>query len=566
MAWAPTSLITPQFQNANNNEPASGYVLKAYLAGTTTNTPMATDSTGGTTFTDVSLNSAGYPEHLGQTIIPHIDRSYKLALYATQAAADADTGAVWTIDSLEPIDTDGNFTIDDATSSGVTNVISATHTTSGTPTAGIGVGIALNVETTDDNTETGGIVEVVATDVSAGAEDFDRVTKLMEGGAAAAERDRLTSAGVYTTTGSIQLNKGADVASATSLPVLTDGNYFDVTGTTTITSIATTKVGNHIHLQFDGALTLTHHATDLILPGGANITTAAGDIAEFVEYASGDYVCVNYTRASGRPVLLDALETDLSANGNQIQWSKGADVASATALPVLTDGNYFDVTGTTTVTSIDSTAVGNVIKLHFDAALTLTHNATSLVLPGGANITTAAGDEAEFIEYSSGNYRCTSYTAASGAPLVQGTVGDHEVVVTAGNGHGSTNTTIRRFTTTQSSAGTDITYADSSTNGASFTINRAGLYAITYIDGQSANAGIEHGISVNSSQLTTAISGITAADRLGITGNSAAGSLGSITVIASLALNDVIRPHTDGTQNLTAAGDTIFRIRRIGTV
>ena len=43
---------------------------------------------------------------------------------------------------------------------------------------------------------------------------------------------------------------------------------------------------------------------------------------------------------------------DLDCNGAQIQWSKGADVASATALPVLTDGNYFDVTGTTTVTSI----------------------------------------------------------------------------------------------------------------------------------------------------------------------------------------------------------------------
>lgn len=98
----------------------------------------------------------------------------------------------------------------------------------------------------------------------------------------------------------LQLSKGADIASATALPILTDGNFFDVTGTTTITSINTSgKVGTQITLQFDGVLTLTHHATDLILPTGANITTAARDIAQFVEYASGDWVCTSYQRADG---------------------------------------------------------------------------------------------------------------------------------------------------------------------------------------------------------------------------------------------------------------------------
>ncbi len=110
---------------------------------------------------------------------------------------------------------------------------------------------------------------------------------------------------------------------------------------------------------------------------------------------------------------------DLDCNGAQIQWSQGADVASATALAVLTDGNYFDVTGTTTITSINTTGgVGTQIKLHFDGALTLTHHATDLILPGGANITTAAGDEAEFIEYATGDYRCTNYSKASGEAVV----------------------------------------------------------------------------------------------------------------------------------------------------
>ena len=109
---------------------------------------------------------------------------------------------------------------------------------------------------------------------------------------------------------------------------------------------------------------------------------------------------------------------DLDCNGAQIQWSKGSDVASATALPLLTDGNYFDVTGTATVTSFNATGgPGTQIKLHFDAACTLTHN-SDLILPGGANIVTAAGDEADFIEFSAGDYRCTSYTKATGLPVI----------------------------------------------------------------------------------------------------------------------------------------------------
>jgi len=127
--------------------------------------------------------------------------------------------------------------------------------------------------------------------------------------------------------------------------------------------------------------------------------------------------------ADATELLLDTspqLGADLDCNGSQIQWSKGADVASATALVLLTDGNYFDVTGTVTITSFNTTGgPGTQIKLHFIAACTLTHHASDLKLPGGANILTAAGDTAEFIEYAAGDYICTSYTKASGKAVVE---------------------------------------------------------------------------------------------------------------------------------------------------
>jgi len=70
--------------------------------------------------------------------------------------------------------------------------------------------------------------------------------------------------------------KGADIASAATLVVGTDGNYLDVTGTTGITAM-TVAAGRFFILQFDGAVTLTHHATNLNLPGGVDFTTVAGE-------------------------------------------------------------------------------------------------------------------------------------------------------------------------------------------------------------------------------------------------------------------------------------------------
>lgn len=95
------------------------------------------------------------------------------------------------------------------------------------------------------------------------------------------------------------------------------------------------------------------------------------------------------------------------------KWAKGADVASSTMLTLGNDGNYFDITGTTTITGIATKGVGTVVKLHFNSALILTHNATALILPNGANISVAAGSEAEFVEYSSGNWRLTNYQSST---------------------------------------------------------------------------------------------------------------------------------------------------------
>ena len=149
------------------------------------------------------------------------------------------------------------------------------------------------------------------------------------------------------------------------------------------------------------------------------------------------------------------------------------------------------------------------------------------------------------LEYDSALDKMVMCTARGQIPGV----GDHEVTVHTGNGHGTTNTVIRRFTTVLVNTGTAITYADSATLGATFTINETGMYAIHYMDGNEAGTAVI-GLSVNSTQLTTAITptSFTVADRLGYAeaaGSSAARKTVSIT--KRFAAGAVIRAHSGGT-------------------
>lgn len=82
-----------------------------------------------------------------------------------------------------------------ASNNTVTRVGRFTHVTSGTPGVGIGVGLEFEVETSNGNNEQGVAIDAIATDVTAGSEDFDLVVSLMAGGATASEVARFLSTG-----------------------------------------------------------------------------------------------------------------------------------------------------------------------------------------------------------------------------------------------------------------------------------------------------------------------------------------------------------------------------------
>src|SRR5688572_14972828 len=102
--------------------------------------------------------------------------------------------------------------------------------------------------------------------------------------------------------------------------------------------------------------------------------------------------------------------------------AQGSPISSAATTPIGAAGTalYATITGTTTITGFGSVAAGTLRILEFAGALTLTHNATSLKLPGSANILTAAGDVGLFMSLGSGNWKCLHYSKANGSPVAGG--------------------------------------------------------------------------------------------------------------------------------------------------
>jgi hypothetical protein len=130
---------------------------------------------------------------------------------------------------------------------------------------------------------------------------------------------------------------GADIASAATVNLETaTGDLVDVTGTTSITAI-TLSDGHERTVRFTGILTLTNGAS-LVLPGGANITTAAGDFAVFRGYAAGVVRCVGYSKASGKAVIANtAAEVGAQAVDAQLFSNIPQNSKSAAYTTILTD-------------------------------------------------------------------------------------------------------------------------------------------------------------------------------------------------------------------------------------
>jgi hypothetical protein len=203
--------------------------------------------------------------------------------------------------------------------------------------------------------------------------------------------------------------------------------------TTTTTGTGTLSLGG----------TLTGYQTFVNGIGNGN------QCAYLCDDGNGNWECTWGTITSGTPATLSRGTLISSSTGSRISFAAGTKtvavvpmaelllwpsksavlaettIASATTTDLGTSLTLcVAVSGTTTITSFGTQPYA-LRFVRFTGALTLTHNASSLILTSGASRTTQAGDVGIYISDVSGNWREYSYTVAPSqgtwSPSVGGT-------------------------------------------------------------------------------------------------------------------------------------------------
>jgi hypothetical protein len=172
------------------------------------------------------------------------------------------------------------------------------------------------------------------------------------------------------------------------------------------------------------------------LPMGGFRHTNVGAAVNSTDYARYDQV----VKASGGAMTNGTIDstviggtTPAAGTFTVVNTSGQFSLASASTVAIgAATANSGTITGTTTITAFDTVAAGIIREVTFAGSLTLTHNSTSLILPGAGNIQTQAGDCATFESLGSGNWRCIKYSRASIAPSIEGTAVLNAVCGTSG--------------------------------------------------------------------------------------------------------------------------------------
>lgn len=237
------------------------------------------------------------------------------------------------------------------------------------------------------------------------------------------------------------LTPGAGVTS--DVTAAAPGSAITTSGTLSAARLVNAQVGTtYTVVDGDRAKLVTFSNASSIavtLPqAGAASAFVSGWFANFVNLGAGTVTITPTTstiNGASTFVLRTGQGVMINSDGTNYQVSNTAlSAGSVAALPFgpftsLASASTADlstvatvgvnITGTTTITSFGTGA--NLLRIgKFAAALTLTHNATTLILPSAANITTAAGDTFVALSDGSGNWTVVSYTKADGTAVVGG--------------------------------------------------------------------------------------------------------------------------------------------------
>lgn len=574
----------------DNGVPLAGGKLYTYSAGTTTPAVTYTTRAGTVNNTNpIILDAAGRTPN---EIWFNGGLFYKFVL---KSSTDVLIGSYDNISSINDVSQTTNLITVSGTNDLVgTSVVPVTGYSAGFQVSFVAVATNTGPMTIDiDTTGAKSIVTDVSTPLAAGDVPIGKVVYLEYDGTRfqvinPAAFKNLRVAGV------MNLAQGSNIASASTINLTTaTGNSVHVTGTTTITAI-TLAQGYQRTVIFDDVLILTNSA-NLVLTNGSNITTAAGDIATFIGDAAGVVRCVSYSRV---PIAKQIQSITASVGSGALTLT-----LNPTSLDFRSSTLGSGTVNTRTVTSAISLVISNgstlgtvnatmsrIALLAIDNAGTVELAAVNIA--GGNNLdettlisTTAEGgagaaDSANVIYSTTARtnvpFRVVGYiestqatagTWATAPSTIQGSGGQPKFLGTSmvrldtQNGYGSTNTRIPRFTNIRANQGNDITYADSATLGSSFTINTAGVYAISFTFSAGASEGFAVTLNESAGTLSSAAAAVAVSEVLQFCDSPAAGSAGALAWTGYLAAGSIIRPHTNaGTSSVPRFMFTITRV------
>lgn len=203
----------------------------------------------------------------------------------------------------------------------------------------------------DDYTASDGVN--IALNISANTTDkflLRRWKYLPEGNALNRAGDSMTGA----------LNEAVPVtlASGATLDVVTaNSNTINVSGTATIGSLGTAPAGVKRRLISSGTPKYTHNAVSLIMHGGVDRQTDAGDVLEFLSLGSGNWRCISFIPFGGLGTLdvlpnaqAGAYTLILSDRGKSIDAQGNVTVPANSAVA-------FPVGSTITVTNVTASSI-----------------------------------------------------------------------------------------------------------------------------------------------------------------------------------------------------------------
>jgi hypothetical protein len=239
--------------------------------------------------------------------------------------------------------------------------------------------------------------------------------------------------------------KGADIASATTTDIgAASGDFVDVTGTTTITGLGTITAGVERTVRFTGALTLTHNATSLILPGEANISTADGDTAIFRSLGSGNWKCISYTKKDGTATVtastldINGLTEDTTPDGTADYFPSYDASASGNKKVLLNNAkDWIKITSTTasSSSSVVFTGLSSTYNLYIIEITDLVPSTDNTALWLRTSSNNGSSYDASASDYNYQDWTIATTTAATG-----GTDGDSKISAIDQAGTGSNET------------------------------------------------------------------------------------------------------------------------------